>query len=312
MASAPTTSATALDQALVDLATSQHGVLSTAQLRAAGHDARALVHLVATGALSHPGRGLYVVRSQEETEDLARHRQLVAGVPLLYDDAVLVGSSAVLAHGGTVWGADIGRPALRRPIKRSGGMSAFWVRPDADTSVPTGWGAAEPLPDALAQLALDYGIVAGVVSADRALHDGAVTPEQLGTAVQRVAAWPLGSRAVAMREHSDGRRESVGESRCGVGLALAGIDATPQVEIHAHGGRLVARVDFLVDGTNVVVEFDGRVKYADGDPEVLWREKRREDELRGLGYVVVRVTWADLERPGALVAKVRAALGHTA
>ena len=62
-----------------------------------------------------------------------------------------------------------------------------------------------------------------------------------------------------------------------------------------------------MDGANVVVEFDGKVKYAAGDPEVLWDEKRREDRLRRLGYVVVRITWADLERPGAVAAAVRAA-----
>lgn len=73
-------------------------------------------------------------------------------------------------------------------------------------------------------------------------------------------------------------------------------------------GAFVARVDFLVAGTRVVVEFDGKSKYADGDPAVLWAEKRREDRLRRLGYVVVRITWADLETPGAVAARVRTAL----
>jgi hypothetical protein len=49
----------------------------------------------------------------------------------------------------------------------------------------------------------------------------------------------------------------------------------------------------------VAVEFDGRVKYTDPwrgrSPErVLWEEKRREDELRGLDIGVVRVADADL------------------
>ena len=61
-------------------------------------------------------------------------------------------------------------------------------------------------------------------------------------------------------------------------------------------------------GDQVDHRVDGKVKYATGDPEVLWREKKREDALRALGYTVVRITWSDLERPGAVVAKVRAAL----
>jgi len=41
-----------------------------------------------------------------------------------------------------------------------------------------------------------------------------------------------------------------------------------------------------------VVEVDGKLKYT--EPEVLWREKRREDALRRMGIEVVRLTWADL------------------
>jgi very-short-patch-repair endonuclease len=66
-----------------------------------------------------------------------------------------------------------------------------------------------------------------------------------------------------------------------------------------------------IKGTNVLVEFDGALKYAD-DPRALFREKRREDRLRRLGYVVIRVTWADLEAPGRLIALAREALGTSA
>lgn len=304
--------ASRLDRDLIALAVAQGGVLTTAQLACAGHTSRALVELVRGGVLLHPGRGLYVVAALAETEPGARHRQLVAGAHLLYADATLVGATAVLAHGVPVWGADLTRPALRRPIHRAGGVQTFWVRTGVGPTVDTPWGRATQLPDALAQTAIDHGIVPGVVSADAALHEGRVTLDSLTEAVERVAGWRSGSRAVAMLGLSDARRESVGESRCGVLLALAGVAVTPQVDIRRRDGGLVGRVDFLVDGTNVILEFDGKVKYADGDPRVLWAEKRREDELRALGYVVVRVTWADLERPGALVALVRAALRRAA
>lgn len=105
-----------------------------------------------------------------------------------------------------------------------------------------------------------------------------------------------------------GLRESVGESRCGIALELASIRVTPQVEIRDAFGNLVARVDFLVEGTMVIVEFDGKVKFETGDPAVLWAEKKREDRLRRMGYTVVRIIWADLEKPGAVSAKVGAAI----
>ena len=104
----------------------------------------------------------------------------------------------------------------------------------------------------------------------------------------------------------DPRSESVGESRLRVGLTLLGVQVEPQVVIRDERDRFVARVDFLVKGTNIVIEFDGLVKYrGDDGAEALIAEKRREDELRRLGYQVVRVLWSDLDRLGELVARLR-------
>ena len=297
-----------LDAALVATARSQHGMLSTEQAIRAGISAPVLVKLVKAGVLRHPGRGLYAVSALVEPDAEAWHRQLCAGAFLLYPDAVLTGASALLAHGIPVWGVSLDAPCLLRPVKRAGGMAAFWVRPTRGEAVSTDWGPASPPASALVQHAVDHGIVPGVVSADAALRQGTVLLDELTEQLEAVATWPHSSRAASMLRLVDGRRESVGESRCGVALAMAGIDVTPQVPVLDERGNFVARVDFLVDGTMVVVEFDGKVKYAAGDPTVLWDEKRREDRLRRLGYVVVRVTWAQLERPGAVAAAVRSAL----
>ena len=74
----------------------------------------------------------------------------------------------------------------------------------------------------------------------------------------------------------------------------------------------MGRVYFLV-AVRSVVEFDGAVKYAGPDGvEALVAEKRREDQLRALGYAVVRVTWDDLAHPARLLAAIRAALSAPA
>lgn len=303
---------TLIDEMLLDIAASQRGMFTTAQAEQVGVDRRCLARLTTQGAVLHPERGLYAVAALVETGDEAWHRHLCVGAGLLHDDAVLTGVSAVLAHGLPVWGADLRRAVLLRPVDRSGSVACFWVRPaaargrDVGTAVPTDWGLAMPVADALVQHALDAGTAPGVVSADAALHNGLVTLDQLTAAAQRVRFWPRAGRAAAMLELCDGRRESVGESRCGMQLAFLGIDVEPQVVIEDRG-RFVARVDFQVKGTTVLMEFDGQMKYG-SDPTALWEEKKREDALRRLGYTVVRVTWADLERPGAVAAKVRQAL----
>ncbi len=307
-AAGATWSAHTLDPELVATANGQSGMLTTAQANHAGLSAPTLVALVKAGVLRHPGRGLYAVSALVDPTPEGWHRQLCAGAFLVYPDAVLAGMSAVLAHGIPVWGAPLTTPSIVRPVKRAGGMGAFWVRPTRGEPVATEWGPASMVSAALVQHAVDRGIVPGVVSADAALRERLVTEEELREEAAAVATWPHASRAASMLRFMDGRRESVGESRCGVALAMAGIAVTPQATITDRRGEFVARVDFLVDGADVVVEFDGKVKYAAGDPAVLWDEKRREDRLRRLGYVVVRITWADLERPGAVAAAVRAAL----
>ena len=65
-----------------------------------------------------------------------------------------------------------------------------------------------------------------------------------------------------------------------------------QIRIADSEGRVIARVDLYFRKQRVVVEVDGKGKYA--DPDALWREKRREDALRRMGIEVVRLTWADL------------------
>ena len=52
------------------------------------------------------------------------------------------------------------------------------------------------------------------------------------------------------------------------------------------------RADFRIKGTRILVEFDGATKYAVGDRATLFEEKRREDALRRVGWVVVRLVWA--------------------
>jgi very-short-patch-repair endonuclease len=89
----------------------------------------------------------------------------------------------------------------------------------------------------------------------------------------------------------------------------AGLPVRSQVPIVQIGGAVLARVDFLVGG-QVIVEFDGAVKYQTGDGTVLFQEKQREDRLRELGFEVVRVIWPELDQPGEVIGRVHAALAR--
>ena len=131
----------------------------------------------------------------------------------------------------------------------------------------------------------------GLIAADAAVRTGLSTREQLMAEAQTRG---LGYSAHRVAELASGLSESPGESWTRLFLAGLGVEARQQVAVHDRDGRFVARVDFLLPELGVVVEFDGAVKYEGADGrEALVREKRREDDLRALGYRVVRLTWAD-------------------
>ena len=148
------------------------------------------------------------------------------------------------------------------------------------------------------------GVVAGLVVADALAHLGLPVVE-FESAAQRYAARTGARLARAVSANVEPLTESPGESRVRWICHCDGIRLVPQVVVRDGQGRFVARVDFVVEGTNVVVEFDGLGKYA--DRETLRAEKRRQVALERLGYVVVRLVHADLGSPTRVVQLVREA-----
>lgn len=150
----------------------------------------------------------------------------------------------------------------------------------------------------LLSIAATHGLDSGVVAMDAALHAGRV-------GVGDLQEWLLhcdGRRGIRTARDAmakaDASSESPGESLTRLALLGFGLDWRAQEWIETDDGRF--RVDFLV-GERVVVEFDGSVKYEGLDGRAaLVAEKRREDALRRAGYIVVRLTWADLHDPARM------------
>ena len=294
---------------LLTLARAHGGVLTTRLAGDIGIGRDGLTQAVRRGTLRHLARGLYAVGRAPATPEL-RHLELCRALRLEYPDAVLAGHSAVLAHGLPTWRVPLDRALLLREVPRQIGRSGAVIRPTtgAGPSVATGEGAASVPAVALTQLALDHGSFAGVVSADAALHRGLVSLDDLRAELGRRRRHRRVQQATAMCHLVDGASESPGESRLRVTLALVSIAVEPQFVVRDEDGEVVGRADLRVAGTNVLIEFDGAVKYREGGAEALVREKRREDRFRALGWVVVRVTWADLEHPERVIAAVRRAM----
>lgn len=153
---------------------------------------------------------------------------------------------------------------------------------------------------AIAQTALCCPI-SGLMALDNALRDG--------EAIEGYDRWvPLlsrlaGARNLAVvRRLADGARESPLESWTAITLDRLGWSTTPQHRVPGTPYRADARLG----DTRVLIECDGRQKYE--EPGAGFREKMREDEIRRLGWEVVRVTGELLNDPATLNRRLRAAL----
>lgn len=326
-----------MDRRLLDLAIASGGVFTAGQAAGLGADEHALVRAVRSGEAVRVRRNAYVLGDHwsaagPQQQLLLRTRAVLAsrGGAASHDSALALHGTPTLSVSRSV---DVLGPVARTRT-RSGVRvhpgAAFGLVP-AGGSGPEGAGAPPasacaglesvdgylcvPLPVAIVQVAARSGLLAGLVPADSALHAHRVTLDALTAAGHLLCEQlPAARRPGCQRElehlvtRADPACESPGETRTRVLLADMGFNVRSQVTIRERTGRFVARVDFLL-GSSVVVEFDGRVKYAGADgPAALMAEKVREDRLRSLGYEVVRLTWGDLRRPDHVAALVRDAL----
>lgn len=289
------------------------GVLDVATAARAGVDEATLRTLVRNGALRRLARGRYTTRVDATGEPLHLLRT-IAHVASFGGRAVASHHSAVLAHGLPLVHTDLDTVRLCRTSAGSrrrrpglavdgpaGAPVTVWTR-----SLTAGLVTVHPTV-AVVQHGCVNGPGAALVAADAALRLDRVTTKGLDDAVASMVRHAGIGPVRAALCLADGRRESPGESLTALLLAGLGHSTTPQVEIVAAGHPY--RVDLLIDGTTVVVEFDGLLKYA--TREDLVREKRREDDLRAAGYEVVRVTWADLANPARVRALVAAAIARS-
>lgn len=133
---------------------------------------------------------------------------------------------------------------------------------------------------------------------DAALHHRLTDRDSLTIVLGDCQSWRGIIAARSAVERMDGRRESWLESQSSclfVEHALPAPD--PQVWIADVSGDPFARVDFLWEPPGVIGEADGAVKYRDDDGlTTLIEEKRRQQRLEELGFLVVRWDTADIMR----------------
>jgi len=280
-------------------------------LRAAPSDpsvARTLRRRHASGHLVRIRSGVYIdSREWEALGEVGQHLARARAVaPTLPDGVAFSHLTAALIHGWPLIGpapdrvhvVDPGTPGV---VHRSGLVRHH--ADDLDVGEVHFDGVAVTVPlRAAVQVATTTVPQVAAVAIDHAVRSGVIeVPALVAALPDPPARGSRRSRLVASALHP--AHESAGESYAAIRMAEVGLpNAIPQQEFRLPDGSLV-RVDFWIPELGVVIEFDGKQKYVDPsmlhgqDPtEVLWREKRREDQLRIFPEVraVIRVIWWDL------------------
>lgn len=133
-------------------------------------------------------------------------------------------------------------------------------------------------------------LAAGVVAVDSAARQFGTPTDELWEVAALQTGWPFARRTERALGLTDARSESVLETLGRLSLRFTSLPpALSQVWLGETFPEV--RVDLLIPGLGVVGEGDGRLKYT--DPRALWEEKKRQERVEELGFVVVRFDWQE-------------------
>lgn len=273
-----------------------HRILSVGQLTRAGVTPVDTRQALAAGELTRLKRGWYTPRTMEWPTD--RH--------------ALVVQAELKDHPGTVPSHQSGAILLGYPVHRPDLRRVHLMRVDDGParSRPTVVihrrvdDAAVLLPAlVIAQTALTCP-VSGLMAIDHALRTGSVTLADVESWCSRLKDHVGRAHLVPVLALADGRRESPLESHSALTFHHWGWRLHPQFEVPGTQYRADARLG----ASRVLIECDGTGKYDEQGSEM--REKLREDEIRSLGWEVVRITTELLTERTKLIRRVNAALSR--
>jgi hypothetical protein len=279
-----------------------------------------IARMVRRRELTRVQRGAYATGPGRLPVDAAgRHRVIVAPtVAGLRAPAVVSHASAAALHGLPVWGVTLGRVhVLRPPGARGSGSTRVHLHvariPEDELTLVEGTRTTD-LTRTVVDVARTESFEAAVVIADAALARAGTSPAELGDCLARMGPVPGTRQAARVLCFADGASESVGESRSRVLMHRLRLPPPAlQMKIFRADGSIIGRCDFSWRDHRTVGEFDGKVKYGrllkpGQEPgDVVFEEKRREDEIRDCRWQVARWTWADLSTPIVVEQRLRRA-----
>jgi hypothetical protein len=307
------------------LAAQQDWLISASQAMSRGLSRQDIRQLVRRGEWLAVTRGIYVIDADLYADGLQPRVWWRAALLAHGPQSFLVASTALRAFGvaglvGHETAIEIAVPEGVSVRKRQT-TSTQYTTPDGpeilvrQLVVPSGQVVAHDglrvraIVPSLADVGLNASRPVGLSLLDSALHQGLITPSDLGK-IERLGRARRGAvKLRALLGLADGRAESPLESR----VRLDCIDGhlppqQLQYPIRDEYGNLIAIGDFawLSRRRPLIGEADGADVHA--LPQAVYRDRLRGNALTARGCDTIRFTWADAVQPGRIVAAVRAAL----
>ena len=294
-----------------------------ADLREAGYGDAEIDRMRRSGMLVTVRRGVYRRGGATEASAAAHALRCRAAIPSLATEAVFGHVTAGLLLDLPMWHVPLDRLHVIRDRPGGGrlrpGLHVHIASLPDDDVVELGGIRMTSAARTVADLARTLPAEQSLIAADGALHmavkaaranrhvPGATTKDDVVAVLARFAGRRGSAAAGRLIAFADPRCESPGETRSRYCMHLAGLPR-PVTQWTVPG--TTHRCDFAWPELGVVGEFDGRVKYTRGFlrpgesiEEVVWREKRREDEIRDTGRTVVRWIWSEIG--DTMVARLR-------
>jgi very-short-patch-repair endonuclease len=283
------------DAAIALIASRQHGVITRAQLVAAGISTSAISDRVTAGRLHRIHRGVYAVGHSK----LSEHGRWLAAV-------LACGEGAVISHlsAAELWG-------IRRRARRLSEAGGRGEEGDVHVTVPATAGRRRRngivLHRSSTLTASDCTRRDGipVTKPARTLEDlrALLTPAQINAAVREAEflrlpiADPSGGAGSRNRKsfETDGTRTELERRMLSVCLR----HRIPQPEVNVKVDRF--EVDFLWPDARLIVEVDGWESHR--TRSAFEEDRARDASLAVLGYEVVRFTWRQISEEGPGVAR---------
>ncbi|MGH3350188.1 MAG: type IV toxin-antitoxin system AbiEi family antitoxin domain-containing protein [Nocardioides sp.] len=298
------------------------GFFTTQMAREAGYAKRDITRMARSGEWHRIRRGAYAPGTTWlELDPVARHQiRARAVMRSLGDPVALSHTSGVVAHGIDVWNLPLDRVHVTRLDGGAGRIEGDVVHHEGfslDHEVVTADRMNAVLPErCVLEAASRVDTETAWCLLDAGLRSGAFDRDRLEEAYRILEHWPFMHRVRSLVPFADGRSGSIGESR---GKHLFRTFGLPQpelqYEVRRADGSLAGVTDWAWPEFGLLGEFDGRIKYGrllkpGQEPgDVVFEEKRREDELRELtGFLMIRLIWSDFANPARTAARLSRAL----